>query len=145
MDKSLYDNVLTLFGHFALIVGIFCVGKSLYNFVRHTQSRMDYPLENCVWLFFVGIIFVSISQSWSVLTATFGLDKSAVLSAPGAETQLQQLSMLLTVIGFGFFLKGVLMLKREAEVPQYGVGPAIVTLMAAVLIGNAGGIQKLFM
>jgi hypothetical protein len=145
MSEALYNNILALLGHIALVIGIFCVGKSIYNFAKSGQSRADYPLERTITLFFVGIIFINISRFWAVITATLGLDKTAVLSAPGAEAPLQQLSSLLSLIGFAFLLKGVYMLKRETEDPQHGYWPGGVTIVAAILIGNAGGIQKLFM
>jgi hypothetical protein len=53
--------------------------------------------------------------------------------------------MLIALIGIGFFIKGLLMLKREAEAPQYGAWPGIVTIVASILIGNAGGLQKILM
>jgi hypothetical protein len=143
MSDLLKSQILTMFGTFSLVVGIGMCGYAFYKLYEHSRDPISHSFEGALWTFFVGVAFVSLNSVLKAMFSTLGVNTKIGISyttgTGGSEqvaAKLVALENLAFVIGIGFFLKALLMLRRAETQAQAGAG--VVTLIAAVLIANPG-------
>jgi hypothetical protein len=142
MSTLLKSQILTLFGTFSWIAGTALCGYAIYKLYAHTRDANAHTLESAGMTFFIGVALVSLNSVLKAMFATFGVTAVGISYSVGGSdnatvaAQLTALENLAYVVGVGFLIKGLLMLRRAQTPGQSRAG--LVTLFAAVLVANPG-------